>query len=132
MTWSALPPSDAKSRNPITGPRTMSNQRSSEPAPQATSSAEEAEIERSWRAEVRRRMEHILAGDVEWIDEDDVLAELEGDAYHDPAWVTEMERRLREIDSGTAETRPAEEIFSRLRARRGIPPATSKSEPASG
>jgi hypothetical protein len=31
------------------------------------------------RAEVRRRMELINAGDVEWVDEKDVLAELEAD-----------------------------------------------------
>lgn len=37
------------------------------------------EIDSAWRAEVRRRMELINAGDVEWFDEEDVLAELEAD-----------------------------------------------------
>lgn len=32
------------------------------------------------RAEVRRRMELINAGDVEWFDEEEVLAELEADS----------------------------------------------------
>ena len=35
--------------------------------------------EAAWRAEVRRRMELINAGQVEWIDEEEVLAELETD-----------------------------------------------------
>jgi uncharacterized membrane protein len=37
------------------------------------------EIDSKWRAEVRRRMELINAGDVEWFDEEEVLAELEAD-----------------------------------------------------
>jgi hypothetical protein len=40
---------------------------------------EDHAIDSAWRAEVRRRMELINAGDVEWIDEEDVLAELEAD-----------------------------------------------------
>jgi hypothetical protein len=37
------------------------------------------ETDSAWRAEVRRRMELIHAGDVEWFDEEEVLAELEAD-----------------------------------------------------
>jgi uncharacterized membrane protein len=38
------------------------------------------EIDSAWRAETRRRMELINAGDVEWFDEEEVLAELEADS----------------------------------------------------
>ncbi|WP_420129527.1 addiction module protein [Longimicrobium sp.] len=38
------------------------------------------ETDAAWRAEVRRRMELIHAGDVEWFDEEEVLAELEADS----------------------------------------------------
>lgn len=41
---------------------------------------EERTSDTAWRAEVRRRMELIEAGDVEWIDEEEVLAELEADS----------------------------------------------------
>jgi hypothetical protein len=36
-------------------------------------------IDSAWRAEIRRRMERIKAGEVEWIDEEEILAELEAD-----------------------------------------------------
>jgi putative addiction module component (TIGR02574 family) len=36
-------------------------------------------VDQAWRAEVRRRLERIEAGDVEWIDGDEVLAELRAD-----------------------------------------------------
>ena len=36
-------------------------------------------IDSAWRAEVRRRMELIHTGAVEWIDEEEILAELEAD-----------------------------------------------------
>lgn len=42
--------------------------------------AQDRATDSAWRAEVRRRMELINAGHVEWIDEEEVLAELEEDA----------------------------------------------------
>jgi putative addiction module component (TIGR02574 family) len=35
-----------------------------------------------------------------------------------PAWEVELDRRVDEIQSGTASGRPAEEVFARLAARR--------------
>ncbi|HEY0017734.1 MAG TPA: addiction module protein [Longimicrobium sp.] len=40
---------------------------------------EDRTIDSAWRAEIRRRMELIAAGEVEWIDEEEILAELEPD-----------------------------------------------------
>lgn len=40
---------------------------------------EDQTIDSAWRAEIRRRMELIDAGEVEWIDEEEILAELEAD-----------------------------------------------------
>jgi uncharacterized membrane protein len=40
---------------------------------------EDRTIDSAWRAEIRRRMERIAAGEVEWIDEEEILAELEAD-----------------------------------------------------
>jgi putative addiction module component (TIGR02574 family) len=37
------------------------------------------EVDQAWRAEVRRRLARIEAGDVEWIDGEEVLAELRAD-----------------------------------------------------
>jgi putative addiction module component (TIGR02574 family) len=37
------------------------------------------EVDEAWRAEVRRRIELINAGDVEWVDEDEIFAELDAD-----------------------------------------------------
>lgn len=36
-------------------------------------------VQDRWRSEVRRRMELIRAGNVEWIDEEEILAELQTD-----------------------------------------------------
>lgn len=36
-------------------------------------------VDQAWRAEVRRRLARIDAGDVEWIDGEEVLAELRAD-----------------------------------------------------
>ncbi|HEX6042310.1 addiction module protein [Longimicrobium sp.] len=36
-------------------------------------------LDQAWRAEVRRRVARIEAGDVEWIDGEEVLAELRAD-----------------------------------------------------
>lgn len=36
-------------------------------------------VDQAWRVEVRGRLERIEAGDVEWIDGDEVLAELRAD-----------------------------------------------------
>lgn len=45
-----------------------------------TAHTADLEIDSAWRAETRRRMELINAGDVEWFDEEEVLAELEADS----------------------------------------------------
>jgi uncharacterized membrane protein len=45
-----------------------------------TAHSADREIDSAWRAETRRRMELINAGDVEWFDEEEVLAELEADS----------------------------------------------------
>lgn len=37
------------------------------------------DVDQAWRAEVRRRVARIEAGDVEWIDGEEVLAELRAD-----------------------------------------------------
>jgi putative addiction module component (TIGR02574 family) len=37
------------------------------------------DVDQAWRAEVRRRLARIEAGDVEWIDGEEVLAELRAD-----------------------------------------------------
>jgi putative addiction module component (TIGR02574 family) len=39
----------------------------------------------------------------------------------DRAWVVEVERRLKEIEDGTAELIPAEEVFRELRAKHAAP-----------
>jgi uncharacterized membrane protein len=40
---------------------------------------EDRTIDSAWRAEIRRRMDLVAAGEVEWIDEEEILAELEAD-----------------------------------------------------
>lgn len=104
----------------------------------------------AWRAEVRRRIERIRAGDAEWFPLDEVLADEQGEAIVsrlasvalqistdaraeladrliasltgnrgcDPAWEAEMNRRIDEIEAGTAKTLSEEEFFEKLRARR--------------
>ena len=39
----------------------------------------EEEVDEAWRAEVRRRIALINAGDVEWVDEEEIFAELDAD-----------------------------------------------------
>jgi putative addiction module component (TIGR02574 family) len=45
----------------------------------SASLATEQEIDAAWRAEVRRRVGLINAGDVQWVDGDEVMAELRAD-----------------------------------------------------
>ncbi|HEU0298627.1 MAG TPA: addiction module protein [Longimicrobium sp.] len=49
---------------------------------------------------------------------DRLIASLTGNLGYDPAWEAEMNRRIDEIEAGTAKTIPAEEVFAKLRARR--------------
>lgn len=108
------------------------------------------DVDDAWRAEVRRRIERIRAGDAEWFHLEEVLADEQGEPMVsrlasialqisadaraeladrliasltgkrgcDPAWEAEMNRRIDEIEAGTAKTIPAEEVFAKLRARR--------------
>ena len=51
-----------------------------------------------------------------------LIVSLDEDADEDPAeveraWEEEIRRRLAELDAGTAELIPAEEVFAELRAR---------------
>lgn len=48
-----------------------------------------------------------------------LLASLDGPVEHgvEAAWATEIERRMREIDGGTVECIPWEEVRRRLRGR---------------
>ena len=52
-----------------------------------------------------------------------LIVSLDDDPVDDPAeveraWESEIRRRVAEIDAGTAELIPAEEVFAELRARR--------------
>ena len=52
-----------------------------------------------------------------------LIVSLDEDPSDDPAeveraWEDEIRRRVAEIDAGTAELTPAEEVFAELRARR--------------
>jgi len=49
----------------------------------------------------------------------DLIADLDGDMDQDAeeAWLGEVERRYKEIKEGGVELIPAEEVFSRARAR---------------
>jgi hypothetical protein len=96
-----------------------------------------AEAETAWAAEIDRRVAEIRNGAAKSRAEDEVLAELEGlDAawaghpLDDPAdaedaaevelaWEEEIERRLHEIRSGTANTYAAEDVLVALRLRFG-------------
>jgi putative addiction module component (TIGR02574 family) len=49
---------------------------------------------------------------------DRLIAGLSGRDGYDPEWVTELNRRVDEIEAGTAKTVPAEEVFAKMRARR--------------
>lgn len=49
---------------------------------------------------------------------EEILATVHGvDEEVDAAWDAEIKRRIAEIESGTAELVPAEEVFARLRRR---------------
>lgn len=49
----------------------------------------------------------------------DLIADLDGDNDQDveEAWLVEVERRYKEIKESSAELIPADEVFSRVRAR---------------
>jgi putative addiction module component (TIGR02574 family) len=49
---------------------------------------------------------------------DRLIASLTGGRAYDPAWEAEMNRRIDEIEAGTAKTIDAEEVFAKLKARR--------------
>jgi putative addiction module component (TIGR02574 family) len=49
---------------------------------------------------------------------DQLIASLTGDRGHDPVWEAEMNRRIDEIEAGTAKTLSEEEFFDRLKPRR--------------
>lgn len=49
---------------------------------------------------------------------DRLIASLTGGKVYDPSWETEMNRRIDEIEAGTAKTISAEEVFEKLKARR--------------
>jgi len=68
--------------------------------------AEALELSASERAQLAHRLIVSLDDDVE-----DDPAEVER------AWEDEIRRRLEEIDAGTAELIPAEEVFAELRSR---------------
>jgi putative addiction module component (TIGR02574 family) len=105
------------------------------------------EIRQPWLDEAERRMELVRAGKMRLIDADDVLADpefndelasvalqipaderaaladrliasLTGGRRYDPAWEAEMNRRIDEIEAGTAKTVDADEVFAKLKARR--------------
>jgi putative addiction module component (TIGR02574 family) len=105
------------------------------------------EVRQAWLEEAERRMERVRAGKMRLVDADEALADpelarelasvalqipaderaelvdrlissLTGGRTHDPAWEAEMNRRIDEIEAGTAETVDAEEVFAKLKARR--------------
>jgi putative addiction module component (TIGR02574 family) len=49
---------------------------------------------------------------------DRLIISLSGGRRYDPAWEAEMNRRIDEIEAGTAKTVDAEEVFAKLKARR--------------
>ncbi len=49
---------------------------------------------------------------------DRLIASLTGDRRFDPAWEAEMNRRIDEIEAGTAKTLSEDEFFEKLRVRR--------------
>lgn len=64
------------------------------------------DADQAWRAEVRRRLARIVAGDFEWVDGEAVLAELRVD----------LQRRVSEYDAGEVEGIPMGETLAKLRA----------------
>jgi putative addiction module component (TIGR02574 family) len=104
-------------------------------------------VRQAWLDEAERRMELVRAGKMRLLDADEVLADpeftdelasvamqipsderaeladrliesLTGGRRCDPAWEAEMNRRIDEIEAGTAKTVDAEEVFAKLKARR--------------
>ena len=104
-------------------------------------------IRRAWLDEAERRMELVRAGKMRLVDADEVLADpefarelasvamqippderaqladrlilsLTGGRTYDPAWEAEMNRRIDEIEAGTAKTLSEDEFFEKLRNRR--------------
>lgn len=49
---------------------------------------------------------------------DRLIASLTGGRRYDPAWEAEMNRRIDELEAGTAKTLSEDEFFEKLRARR--------------
>lgn len=108
-------------------------------------------IRQAWLDEAERRMEQVRAGKMRLIDADEVLADpefarelasvalqipaderaelvdrlissLTGGRTYDPVWEAEMNRRIDEIEAGTAKTLSEDEFFETLRARRAARP----------
>jgi putative addiction module component (TIGR02574 family) len=104
-------------------------------------------VSQAWLEEAERRMELVRAGkmrlvhsdealaDPEFTDElasvamqipaderaelaDRLIASLTGGHRYDPAWESEMNRRIDEIEAGTAKTLSEDEFFEELRNRR--------------
>jgi putative addiction module component (TIGR02574 family) len=104
-------------------------------------------IRQAWLDEAERRMELVRAGKLRLIEADEVLADpeftnelasvamqipaderaaladrliasLTGGRRYDPAWEAEMNRRIDEIEAGTAKTLSEDEFFEALRNRR--------------
>lgn len=66
-------------------------------------------------------VEEMLAGRMKAVPADEVLAELDriaGLEKFDPDFVAELNRRIDEAESGTAASRPAEQVFADMKARR--------------
>lgn len=105
------------------------------------------EVRQAWPDEAERRMELVRAGKMRLVDADEALADpefarefasvalqipaeeraeladrliasLTGGRTYDPSWEAEMNRRIDEIEAGTAKTLSEDEFFETLRARR--------------
>jgi Putative addiction module component len=68
---------------------------------------------------------------------EEVLAELDhiaewGWEDSDPEWIAEVERRMDEMEAGTATVRSAEEVFAEMRARREARICEAKQNEPSG
>ncbi|HEV3049941.1 MAG TPA: addiction module protein [Longimicrobium sp.] len=55
---------------------------------------------------------------------DQLIASVLGEDRYDPAWAAEMNRRIDEIEAGTAKTLSEEEFFEKLKARRAARPVS--------
>jgi putative addiction module component (TIGR02574 family) len=105
------------------------------------------EVRQAWLGEAERRMELVRAGKMRLVDADEALTDpefarelasvamqipaderaelvdrlissLTGGRTYDPVWEAEMNRRVDEIEAGTAKTIDAEEVFAKLKTRR--------------